>query len=387
MRKLSAIIFVLVAYFACKKPFTPDLSSSNNSRYLVIEGVIDGADSTFIRLSRTKKVDTFKTIIAETGAIATIESDANTSIPLTELKPGVYTAPPFNLDAAHKYRLRIKTTDAKEYVSDFVQVKNSPPIDSVGFNAQSSGATIYVNSHDATNSTRYYRWDFSEAWQFHAYYISQWIAETVARPVDKQIYYCFSGDTSSNIILASTTKLASDIVYQSPVTSIPSNSEKIELKYSILVKQYALTPDAYAFWQNLQTNTEKLGSIFSVLPSQSPTNFHCVTNPSEIVVGYLSVGNIASKRVFITANQFPSSYKPQYPTGCSLDTTFDNPMSPAELITTNIYNQSYRLYTLVGGLYIPPPNPFGGPTAYTYSTNFCADCTIRGKLPPPPFWK
>lgn len=385
MKKLAVIVFVLTAYFACKKPFTPDLGASNNSRYLVIEGVIDGADSTFIKLSRTKKVDTLRTIIAETGAIMTIESDANTTIPLVEIKTGTYAAPPFQLDAAHKYRLRIKTTDAKEYVSDFVQVKNSPPIDSVGFNAQSSGATIYVNSHDPSNSTRYYRWDYSEAWRFHAQYISAWLAEYVPRSVDKQIYYCFTGDTSSNVIIGSTTKLASDIVYQSAITSIPANSEKIELKYSILVKQYALTPDAYAFWQNLQSNTEKLGSIFSVLPSQSPTNFHCVTNPSETIVGYLSVGNVASKRVFFTADQFPSSYQPLYPTGCHLDTTFEDPKTPADVIMTNIYNQSYQLYTLVSGL--PPSDAMGSPTKYTYSINLCADCTVRGKLPPPPFWK
>jgi len=385
MKKLSLIVIVFIAWFACKKPFTPDLGSSNNIHYLVIEGVIDGADSTFIRLSRTKKVDTFKTIIAEAGAIVTIESDANTSVPLTELKPGTYVAPPFQLDVAHKYRLRIKTIDAKEYVSDFVQVKNSPPIDSVDFNAQSSGATIYVNSHDASNSTRYYRWDYSEAWRFHALYISAWIAETVARPVDKQIYYCFTGDTSSNVIIGTTTKLANDVLYQSPITSIPANSEKIELKYSILVKQYALTPDAYAFWQNLQSNTEKLGSIFSVLPSQSPTNFHCVTNPSETVVGYLSVGNVASKRVFFTANQFPSSYQPLYPTGCELDTTFEDPKTPRDVTMTNIYNESYQLYTLVAGL--PPSDASGSPSKYTYTTNICADCTVRGKLPPPPFWK
>src|SRR6185437_13916813 len=145
------------------------------------------------------------------------------------------------------------------------------------------------------------------------------------RPVDQQIHDCFAGDQSTDINIASTTKLARDIVYQGPIIFIPANSEKIETKYSILVKQYALTNDAYAFWQNLQNNTEKLGSIFDVLPSQAPTNFHCVTNPAEMVIGYLSVGNATYKRIFITAGQLLSKYSPQYPCYCQLDTAFDNP--------------------------------------------------------------
>jgi hypothetical protein len=392
MKKIPFTVLAFLIVFGCKKPFTPVLVSSQNTRYLVIEGVIDGADSTFIRLSRTKKVDTLKTIIPETGAIVTIESDASEVIPLIELKPGTYTAPPFNLNTSHKYRLRIKTTAAKEYLSDFVQVKNSPPIDSVGFNAQPSGVTMYVNSHDASNSTRYYRWEYNEAWQFHTQYVSAWIRPSPEhisgeRLPSEQVYTCFTGDTSSNIIIGNTTKLGNDIVYQSPVTTVRGNSEKIEMKYSILVKQYALTSDAYAFWQNLQDNTENLGGIFSVLPSQSPTNFHCVTNPAETVVGYLSAGGVAYKRIFITSDQLLPSYQPLYPTVCKLDTVFLNPKTPEEVIETNEYNHNYAAYTLVTGLYLPPPNPFGGPTAWTYSTVLCADCTIRGKREPPPFWQ
>ena len=136
MKSLSVVVCIALLAFSCKKPFTPALDQSGNNRYLVVEGEITGSDSTFIKLSRTKKIDTSKTILPETNALVTIESDANVAIPLTEGTPGTYAAPPFNLDVAHNYRLRIKTSDAKEYVSDYVPVKNSPPIDSIGFVAQ-----------------------------------------------------------------------------------------------------------------------------------------------------------------------------------------------------------------------------------------------------------
>ena len=391
MKLLAGTLLLICIGFSCKKAFTPQAITSDQNRYLVIEGQINtGNDSTVIKISRTQKIDTVHTINAERSAIVVVESDAGDTYNLTENAAGFYVSPKLGLNGTHQYRLRIKTTDNKEYASDFVTVKNSPPIDSVGFAARPDGVRIYVNSHDPANATRYYRWDFNEEWQFHAKYISAYHSNGIdsikPRKVSEQVYSCFANDASSNITIASSTKLVNDVIYQAPITTIPGTSEKIETKYSILVKQYALTSDAYTFWQNLQNNTEKLGSIFDVLPSANQSNFHCVTSPNEVVVGYLSAGSVASKRIFITADQLLKSYSPLYPVGCQIDTAFQNPPHPGtrsegELVPAN------SPYIPLLGLYLPPANPFGLPTAYTYSTVLCADCTIRGTKTPPPFWK
>ncbi|HWZ14082.1 MAG TPA: DUF4249 domain-containing protein [Mucilaginibacter sp.] len=384
-------LFVFLIADSCKKPFIPQAISSDNNRYLVIEGVVNsGNDSTFIKLSRTQKIDTTHTVSPEINANVTIESNAGANYKLAEITAGTYAAPPLNLDATRKYRLHIKTSGNKEYISDYVVVKNSPPIDSVGFVAASTGVQVYVNTHDATNSTRYYRWDYAEDWQFHAKYPSTYYSNGVdslkARTVSQQVYDCFAHDESSSVTLTSTTKLTQDNVYQAPITTIPSTSEKIETKYSILVKQFALTSDAYSFWLNLQTNTEKLGSIFDVLPSENRSNFHCVTVPGELVVGYFSVGSIATKRIFITAAQLLKSYSPVYPAGCQIDTVFDNPPHPHTL-PFSVLIPPNSPYVVLLGLYLPPANPFGKPTAYSYTTRICGDCTIRGSTKQPAFWK
>src|ERR1700712_249516 len=99
MRSRVTLLWFVLLILSCKKPFTPALSNADNSRFLVIEGTISGNDSTFIRLDRSKKVDTLKIIKPETGALVTIESDANSSYVLSEIKAGIYAAPSFNLDA------------------------------------------------------------------------------------------------------------------------------------------------------------------------------------------------------------------------------------------------------------------------------------------------
>ncbi len=389
MNKLFVFICVLLLALSCKKPFTPVLNNSGGNGYLVIEGNISGNDSTFIHLSRSKKVDTLHTVLNETGAQVTIENDANASFPLTEIRSGKYAAGVLNLDNNRKYRLGIKTLDGKEYLSDFVPLKNAPPIDSISYTAQSSGVRIYVNAHDNTNSTRYYRWDFTEDWQFQSEYVSAYYSNGVdsikARSVGMQVHNCFTGDSSSSVNIFSTSALTTDIVSLAPVTFIPASSEKIETKYTILVRQYALTNDAYEFWETLQKNTEKLGSIFSVLPSEIQSNYHCVSNPNELVIGYLSAGNISTKRIFISAAQLPA-YTRQYPYGCELDTAYRNPPH-ANTIPINDLIPSTSPYGIVSGLFLPPPDIKGLPTAYTFSSKICVDCTLRGRTTPPPYWQ
>jgi len=378
MLKWLIVILIALSAFGCKKAFEPAGALSSTTRYLVIEGVINtGGDSTFITLSRTKKYGPGIKIDPETNAQVIVEDDASTTSPLYEIRPGIYSAAPLNLDGARKYRLRIKTSNGKEYLSDFVVVKDSPPIDSVGFAARADGVQVYVNTHDDANATKYYRWEYNETWQFQSFYKSLVLG-------DEPRHVCYATDTSSGVLLANSTKLSSDLIYQAPIAFIPGTSEKIEAKYTILVKQYALTPDANNFWLGLQKNTDRLGSIFDAQPSINQSNYHCVTNPDEFVVGYLSAGRVATKRIFISASQLLSSYQVKYPVGCPLDSGF--------YYHEPFYTDPKVLGPQAGTMeiepfYVAPLGPFGAPNFVTYSTTICVDCTVRGKTNPPPYWR
>ncbi len=389
LKWLSALCIALLIS-GCKKPFTPQGALGDANKYLVIDGTINsGNDSTFIKLSRTKKFDTVIVVDPEKNAQVTVESDANNTYRLPEVSPGTYSAAPLNLSNSHKYRLRIKTSDNKEYISDFVAVKNPPPIDSIGFKALNDGVHLYVNTHDNSNTTRYYRWQYNEDWQFHSWYQSFWIG-AARRQADQFRYYCFAKDVSASILIGSSTKLASDVIFQAPIATVPASSEKIETKYSILVKQYALSPDAYSFWENLQKNTDRLGGIFDAQPSENQSNYHCVSNPNELVVGYLSVGSVATKRIFITRSQLLPGYEAKDQYGCQIDTEYyaKAPFySHPPGSTSPDINDPNSGYTSVDGLFYNPPAPFGLPNAITYSKTVCADCTVRGAQTPPPFWK
>jgi len=233
---LAGIIILLIAN--CTKPYTP-AAITKAPNYLVVEGVINTGsnDSTLIKLSRTVPLSAGVGTAPEINAAITIQSDNNQSYNLHELGNGMYVSDNLTLDNTHKYRLSINTTDGKNYVSDYIAPVSTPPIDSIGFTIKSNGLQIYANTHDPKNSTHYYRWDYTETWQFHSkyfsYYISNGVSDMIPRTPSQYIYQCWGNSISNDIVLGSSAKLTQDIIYQNPINFIESTSEKnrIQVQY------------------------------------------------------------------------------------------------------------------------------------------------------------
>lgn len=388
MNKSPVIFFflVLVTSLCCKKPYNPQLVSSSKN-YLVVEGVINsGTDSTTIKLSKTVNLDGKTTLNPVLGAVVNVESDQNASIRLIDAhNNGNYSSPALGLSNSHQYRLRIATADGNQYLSDFMTVKPTPPIDSVGFKIQNGSLVVYVNAHDAANNTHFYRWDYSETWLFHSKYGSDFQLDTHTNtivPRTKPIFYCFGSDSSSNVVLTSTAKLSHDVVYQSPVTTIPVTSERLGVRYSILIHQYALTSEAYNFYQNIQKNTEQLGSIFDSQPTQLIGNIHSIKDPAEAVIGYLTITNVQSKRIFIGSDVLPKNTITRYPFDCEQDTALYFNKQGYNEVQNTLINPPVA-YLPTEGLFTPSGTIYG----YLYSSPQCVDCTIRGTIKVPPFWK
>jgi hypothetical protein len=391
--KIGCLFFCLaMAYVSCRKPYEPPVDTINTN-FLVVEGFINtGNDSTIIKLSRTVPISEKGTIKPELRALLVIESENNTTYRLNEFKGGVYGAAPLNLDPNQKYRLRITTTSGSSYLSDFVESKNSPLIDSISWEAKDDGVQIYSNTHDDAKKSVYYRWEYEETWQFTAQYSSSFIAEAdtvnFRNPQTQDIYRCWGNSNASTIVLGSSEKLDKDVIHLNPVTFIRSDSEKVMTKYSILVKQYALTKEAFDFWQTLKKNTESLGSIFDAQPSQLTGNIKNIDNPAEPVLGYVSAGTVQKKRIFISDGELPN-WRTAYPFACSpLDTIWldKRPGIPAipPGVTPKFYWENI-LNLIPVDAYSHPES--GKILAYLGASPACADCTIRGTNKRPEYWQ
>jgi len=383
---LAGIIILLIAN--CTKPYTPT-AITKAPNYLVVEGVINTGsnDSTLIKLSRTVPLSAGVGTTPELNATITIQSDNNQSYNLHELGNGMYVSDDLSLANTHKYRLSINTTDGKNYVSDYIAPVSTPSIDSIGFTIKSNGLQLYANTHDPNNNTHYYRWDYTETWQFHSKYFSYYVSngtDMVPRTPSQYIYQCWGNGISNDIILGSSAKLTQDVIYQNPITFIESSSEKVESRYSILVKQYALSSAGYNYFEQLRQNTEELGGIFDPQPSQLTGNVHCTTDATIPAIGYVTAGTIQQKRVYINNSQLPNSWTTTYPYNCGEDTAlYFNPKT--KLNEVLLYLVPLPSNQLATEPYFGVPagmNPIG----FLYSDPICVDCSLRGTLIKPSFW-
>jgi hypothetical protein len=170
----------------------------------------------------------------------------------------------------------------------------------------------------------FYRWTYSETWEFHSrflktvYYIidpvSHQAVGVASGPADTTIYKCWKTQNSTDIILGSTEKLSMDKIYL-PVRYVGPQSDELTVLYYIQLKQYALSHDAYLFYQKMKKNTEQLGSIFDPMPSELRGNIHCVNDPDEIVIGYVEPSEAQEKELFIHNSDLPITWISQLPCG------------------------------------------------------------------------
>lgn len=305
------ILFVLA--FGCREKYTAELKSSDKSA-LVVEGFLNYGGTTSIKLSRSYSLADSGVLKPELKAILTIEANDNTVYNLTEGTNGVYTAATLPLSPSKEYRLRIKTSNGKQYLSDFVNVQLTPAIDSVNWARENNQLKLFVNTHDDANQNKFYKWDFTETWEINSYFFAMYkisngkiVEVDMNNPADNN-YRCWKSMESQNILVGSTTQLQSAIISNMPLNSIELNSEKLGVRYSILVRQHALSKPAFEYFQLMKKNTETLGSIFDPQPSELRGNILCVSNPDEIVIGYFYASSVAEKRKFILRSEVAGSY-------------------------------------------------------------------------------
>ena len=372
-------LLLLIIWVACTQKYNSPYHIPVANGPLVVEGYINvGPGPTNITLSRVTSLDS-PAIITQAGALISVEMQDGSILPLSELGNGQYAISQIPVNPSEQYRLRIATPDGKAYSSDFSSPIVTPPIDSVSWKLTPEGVNIYVSTHDISNDTGYYRWQYEETWEYTSGYPSSYEyvggGTVISRPDSDMIFKCWSSFISSDILIGTSATLGSDMIYEFPITPVLFSTQKLVLKYSILVKQYEISQDWFNWDEKIKKNTEQLGSIFDAQPSEISGNLHCISNPDEQVIGFVGCTTETEKRIFIDrSTQLPQSqvifsgYE-----DCIIDTVANDPIKLASVFQ--------------GGSYIPvgcaPPFCAG----FLYSTADCVDCRLKGgSVIKPPYW-
>jgi hypothetical protein len=370
-------VTLLLLLVGCRDPYKPDLLSADVS-YLVVEGVMSaGGRPTVIRISRTFLLDDTARLRPETGALVQVESEDGLKQNLFMQLPGEYRSEALLMDISKRYRLLINTVDGSHFESDYVEVKTAPPIDSIGWARTVDGVQIYVNAFDPGGSTQYYMWDFGETYEIHSNYYSYYVFDEddqYVRPrqmPEEEVFYCWKYDSSHSILINSSARLQEDRIEQGPIEFIFNGDERLAVRYSILLRQYAISKEAYAYLDIMRMNTEELGSVFGPMPAETRGNIRCVERPNEQVIGFAMASTATERRQFISKDELGGW---DFRMNCPVDTV------PADEARDRFSGGGLIPYDAIIGL-------LGNPVSWLASYPFCVDCTRRrGRLEKPSYW-
>ncbi|MEZ4826370.1 MAG: DUF4249 domain-containing protein [Bacteroidia bacterium] len=385
--KNTGVIWILMAlWMGCVEPFEPDLQDYENA--LVVEGYIpEGKNPAKVILSRTFGFDQDKPEYIN-GATVYILDDQGKQIRLQSKGKGVYESDTTVAEGipGRSYQLQVNLPDGKTYASSWEKMKTSGDIASLEHQFESfvtgfdtlSGLQLYLSTTSSDQNARFYRWEYEETWMFRVPYPARGYWNTVTKePVfvesDSIRRTCYKSAKSVDILLFSTEGLQEDKIVDYPLLYISTRTDRLNLKYSILVKQHVLSAEAYNYWRVMKEINQELGTLFDPIPSDISGNIRNTDDPDEAVIGYFSADGFAQKRIFIDRIDFPPAFIETGFGNCPYDSFFSK--------------DDMQRYVLAGNAWVGAIADFAGNIiGYTGSTRKCSDCTTQGSLKKPDFW-
>ncbi|MBL0735828.1 DUF4249 domain-containing protein [Flavobacterium sp. GN10] len=400
--KISLFLILAFAISSCTEQYV--FQNTDFESALVVEGTITNElKNQTIRLSQVYQLEESGPRF-EKGASVFVLDDKGNEYQFTEKDTVYESITPFKAEPGRKYQLKIKTREGKNYTSDEQILTTETKIDNLTATVENvggeRGVQINVNSFDPNNTSKYYRYEYTETYKIIA---PMWDSREaiivdipadpgnpiegtppspaseviVVRPRNKETKTCFSSKKSNEIILNNTNSLSEDRVHF-PVRFISNQNYIITNRYTIFVKQYVQSLAAYTYYKTLK----ELSSSGSVLSPKQPGffygNMRSVENPTEKVIGFFEVSAVSSERIFFNyADLFPNEpLPPYYETDCNIrdfvDCIGDPPCAGVQLRTVI---RSRELVHFSSNL-----------SSYGLVKPACGDCTTFSSNIVPPFW-
>lgn len=377
--RVSYVVAVLLLFLwgSCRDPFEPEVTNADIA-ILVVEGYIEtnGEEST-IYLSRTNPIRSDSVAQPVIDASVFLISSTGESWSFSETDSGTYSYSGF-FDTDDTYQLGINLPNGKQYLSDPIKPIVTPEINELNFLRDEAGVEIFISTK-GTDEAQYFLWDYEEHWIFRPGVISFLKFEggqVVRREPDERIDLCWNSNIFPKIILQNSARFEDNTIIQRELVRIPNESEKLTQRYSIKVRQRAIDQATYDFWEILRKNSDDIGGIFSPLPSLIGGNIKAVNPGDEDAIGYVSMGQSASQRIYIDYEDVQPwrVFIPEYEFCFVLPDT----IPPNEAVTA--FNNIDR---------VPAREVFDGMffLGYRASTKQCTDCTLRGNNKAPDFWE
>ncbi len=380
IRNIYLVVVFLILMDSCIDPFKPNISKYEN--VFVVDGELTNLPGPYkVELKRSYKFED-NTGAPVSGATVKIIDDSGIETGLAEKDKGIYltTDSTFRGVVGKGYKLQIKL-NGEVYESSFETLKKPIPIDSVYWEYKSSdrGIHLYLDSHDPENNTHFYSWEYEETWKFRV------PIDIDYRPEWKE---CYKNENSYNFNIGTSTRRNGDIITMEPLLFIGENTNRLYIRYTMLVRQFALTEPAYNYFRDLITINQDQGSLFDPVPYSLLGNMKNLDNKGVPVLGYFLVAGASEQRIFIDRKELPKEYNPTDGfAGCNSEYV-GIPWDAWERSGHDI-RQDKTVDSLMRFGYAEIYRYYSTPHLVTVilAKPYCFNCTLMGTNKVPVFWK
>jgi len=351
----------------CVYEYSPKLDKYEN--LLTVYGIVTNDTGPYeVLLSRTTSV--YNNIeIPEHNATVSISDNKGNSVYLFEKEEGKYITPDdyFGI-IGNSYKLSITLSTGKHYESTLVQLIEVPEINQVEYELTTKndaktgeelqGYQFYVDVNNNTTKQKYLRWEMDEIWEIYMPFpeINTYFD---GRNMTEKYYpsICWHYTKIDEIFVVNTEDYQSNSLKKLPINFTSANSSRLSVRYSLTVKQYALSENSYSFWKGQAENTQQQGTLYNKQPYQVIGNIKSIENPDEVVLGIFEASAVSSKQVF--ANRPPIPIRSDYDFCIKKD---------LGALTREERRRPYWAYIFIMG-------------SYAVLNENCVDCTLSGGTP------
>jgi Domain of unknown function (DUF4249) len=309
-------VFVGLSAFAvsllmvqCVSKYDPKITE--NTPKLVVDGLITDQPGPYqIRLQYSYPYTNQTSVRTIGGATVEISDDKGTTEKLIDRGQGLYETAANGIrgEVGRKYTISIKTPEGKKYVSQPELLKPVAEFGRVYTEFQETSSptlrghfNVFLDVKDSETPNDFYRWKWT-----HYEDISYCLKTVTSGPAgvirtrNKCCEPCWQVEACNGCVILANDRLTNGkTITRIPLGKIPYDNKT---GYFMLFEQYSLTPEAYQFWNSVESQINNSGGIFDLPPATVNGNIACTSHPEDQVLGYFGASSVVYKPLYVARN-------------------------------------------------------------------------------------
>lgn len=391
--KKGFLTIASIAFFGCIEPFETTFVDFESA--LVIEATITNElKQQQVVLSRTYEFEADGPTVESNANVSVSDTSGNTFL-FQDMGNGVYLSnQAFAAQSGVSYELSLTTQNGRNYASSSVPFEQGTSIEQVTAERTTNddgidGIAIKVDSFDPLGTSKNYRYEYEETYRVIA---PSWdptmligdpapnsgcSVVKVNNEINEQT--CYPSSQSNTIILTSTDDLEEDRVSNFMVRFIARDNYIISHRYSILVRQFVQSNEAFTFFERLNELSSSESLFSQIQPGFLQGNVFSLDNEEERVLGFFDVSTVSEERIFFNYDDFyPGEPLPPYVEPC-------DPSAPPLASFGGCIVRP--IIEIRAGVYAGDNDDMQvGEGPFFIVSRVCGDCSVLGTSEVPEFW-